>query len=117
MNIYDTANRLAQEIKESNEYKNYKELKNKIDSNPEKKQKLEEFGQLRYEIQIEAMQNVNNGNESNSQNNQKLVELQDKYMELLKDDEFKDYFDAEVKFNVMVTDVNKIIAEAVKDVL
>lgn len=117
MNVYDTANRLAQEIKESSEYKEYKELKEKIDSNSEKKQKLEEFGKLRYEIQIETMKHVNSGDEQSSKNNQKLIELQDKYMELLKDDEFKNYFDAEVKFNVMVTDVNKLIAEAVKDVL
>ena len=27
MNIYDTANRLAQEMRESEEYKNYKKLK------------------------------------------------------------------------------------------
>lgn len=117
MNVYDTANRLAQEIKESSEYKNFKELKDRIDSNTEKKQKLEEFGKLRYEIQLDAMKNVNNGNESSSQDNQKMIELQNKYMELLEDEEFKNYFDAEVKFNVMVTDINKIIAEAVKDVL
>ena len=29
----------------------------------------------------------------------------------------KEYFDLEVKFNVMVADVNKIIAEAIKEVL
>ena len=31
--------------------------------------------------------------------------------------EIKEYFDLEVKFNVMIADVNKIIAEAVQDVL
>ena len=34
----------------------------------------------------------------------------------LKED-IKEYFDLEVKFNVMIADVNKIIAEAIKDVL
>ena len=33
------------------------------------------------------------------------------------DEEIKKYFDAEIQFNVMIADVNKIIAEAVKDVL
>ena len=42
MNIYDTANRLAKEMKESEEYKNYKKLKDSIESNPDKKAKLEE---------------------------------------------------------------------------
>lgn len=116
MNIYDTTNKLAQEIRESSEYKNYKELKSKIDLNSEKKQKLDEFAKLRYEIQLDAMKNGDVG-EENSERNDKLVELQNKYIELLNDEEFKNYFDAEVKFNVMITDVNKIIAEAVKDVL
>ena len=96
MNVYDTANKLAQEIRESSEYKNYKELKNKIDLNSEKKQKLDEFGKLRYEIQLDAMKNGDVG-EENLERNQKLVELQNKYIELLNDEEFKNYFDAEVK--------------------
>ena len=29
----------------------------------------------------------------------------------------KEYFDKEVRFNVMIADVNKIIGEAIKDVL
>ena len=35
MNVYDTANRLAKEIQESEEYKSYKELKDEIMANPE----------------------------------------------------------------------------------
>ena len=48
---------------------------------------------------------------------EKLKQLQEKYIQLLQDEEMKQYFDYEIKFNVMVTDVNKIIAEAIKDVL
>jgi len=43
--------------------------------------------------------------------------LQEKYAELLKDEEIKKYFDTEIQFNVMIADVNRIIAEAIKDVL
>ena len=32
MNVYDTANKLAQEIKSSEEYKKYKEAKEKINA-------------------------------------------------------------------------------------
>ena len=35
MNIYDTANRLAQEIKQSEEYINYKKAKETVNSKPE----------------------------------------------------------------------------------
>ena len=51
------------------------------------------------------------------ENKEKLKQLQEKYIQLLQDEEMKQYFDYEIKFNVMVTDVNKIIAEAIKDVL
>ena len=39
------------------------------------------------------------------------------YTILVQDKEIKEYFDLEVKFNVMIADVNKIIAEAIKNVL
>ncbi len=113
MNIYDTANRLAQEMRESEEYKNYKKLKDRIESNPDKKAKLEEFENMRYEMQLGTIK----GTENEEENKEKLKQLQEKYIQLLQDEEMKQYFDYEIKFNVMVTDVNKIIAEAIKDVL
>lgn len=109
MNIYDTANKLAKEIKESKEYKNYKDLKTNLESDSTKKAKIEDFERLRYEAQVEVMQ----GNNADEKKNL----LQEKYVELLADEEIKKYFEAEVQFNVMIADVNKIIAEAIKDVL
>lgn len=111
MNIYDTANKLAKEIKESKEYKEYRRLKKHIEENPEQKEKVENFEHLRYKIQVETMQ----GNNANTE--EEKIMLQEKYAELLKDEEIKKYFDAEMQFNVMIADINKIIAEAIKDVL
>ncbi len=54
-------------------------------------------------------------NDSELQEQNKL--LQEKYAELIQDEKIKEYFEAEMQFNVMLTDVNKIIAEAVRDVL
>ena len=47
----------------------------------------------------------------------KYVEMQDLYVSLIEDDGAKKYFEAETKFNVMIADVNKMIGEAVKEVL
>ena len=41
MNIYDTANRLAQELKQSEEYVNYKMAKESLSLNPDLKKKIE----------------------------------------------------------------------------
>lgn len=40
MNVYDTANRLAYEIKESEEYKSYKRIKDAVMSDAERKRKF-----------------------------------------------------------------------------
>ena len=110
MNIYDTANRLAFEMKNSDEYKKYKEAKDSIMKNPELKAKIDEFEKIRYDAQVLTIKSGENDPE-------KMKKLQDMYTILVENKEIKDYFDLEVKFNVMVADVNKIIAEAIKDVL
>ena len=58
MNIYDTANRLAGEIKQSEEYMNYKMAKQTLDLNTSLKEKMAEFEKARYDVQIEMMQTV-----------------------------------------------------------
>ena len=110
MNVYDTANRLAYEIQESDEYKTYKKVKNEVMSNPDSKSKIEEFERLRYEVQLMQYTGENTDEE-------KSKKLEKMYAELVQNELIKQYFDLEVKFNVMITDVNKIIAEAIRDVL
>ena len=111
MQVYDSANKLAKEIRDSKEYKEYKKIKQNIEKNEEKKNKIEKFEHLRYEIQIKSM----HGGVENLQEQNEL--LQQEYGKLLQDEELKKYFDAEVKFNIMLADINKIIAESVRDVL
>ena len=110
MQVYDTVNRLAQEIKESEEYVNYKMAKQTIDLNPEIKNKISEFEMARYDAQISAMQ-------SGKEDEEKLKKVQEIYAELIENEEAKKYFDAELKFNILLGDVNKIISEAVRDLM
>ncbi len=110
MNIYDTANRLAQEIKQSEEYMNYKMAKEALNLNTELKIKMQEFEKVRYEMQM-AMMQKGNRNEENEK------KIQDLYTELIQNDEAKKYFEAETKFNIIIADVNKIIGEAIRDVI
>lgn len=110
MNVYDTANRLASEIKNSNEYVEYKKMKEEVAQTPELKEKIHQFEMMRYEIQLHAMK-------GEAQDNAKAEEMQKLYVELIQNEKVKQYFDVELKFNVLLADVNKIIAESVKDVL
>ena len=110
MNVYDTANKLAQELKQSEEYVNYKMAKEVLNLKPDLKKKIEEFEMARYEAQIIAMQTGKNDEE-------KTKKMQELYIELIENDDAKKFFDAEMKFNIVLADVNKIIGDAVIDVL
>ena len=110
MNVYDTANKLSQELKTSDEYLNYKKAKEELDKNPEIKAKIKEFEEKRYDVQIAELK-------AEKPEQEKLEEMQKIYIELMQNEISKTYFDAELKFNVLIADVNKIIGEAVQDVL
>lgn len=110
MQVYDTANRLAEELKNSEEYVNYKMAKETLSLKPDLKKKIMEFEEARYDAQITAMQTGKNDEE-------KVKKMQDLYVELIQDDIAKKYFEAEMKFNILLADVNKIIGDAVKDVI
>ena len=110
MNVYDTANKLAQELKQSEEYVNYKIAKEALNLKTDLKKKIQEFEAVRYDVQIIAMQTGKNDEE-------KTKKMQQLYIELIENDEAKKFFEAETKFNIVLADVNKIIGDAVRDVL
>lgn len=110
MTVYDTTHELARQLKQSREYIEYKEMKDIVYANPELKEKVEEFEKIRYETQLLEIQ-------GEQQNEEKMKRLQELYKILLENKDIKKFFDTEVRFNVMLADVNKIIGDAVKDVL
>ena len=110
MNVYDEVNNLARAIRESKEYLEYKQIKAELFVEPELKKQIDEFEKIRYEEQLLALQ-------GEKQSEEKMKKLQELYEILVKNPRIKDYFDKEVRFNVMIADVNKIIGEAIKDVL
>lgn len=110
MNVYDTANVLAQEIKKSEEYINYKMAKQAISLNTELKNKVEKFQKMRYEVQLEMMQTGKN-------NEEKYKKIQELYAELIENNDAKNFFEAETKFNIIIADVNKIIGDSIRDVM
>ena len=110
MQVYDKANELAQDLKNCKEYLEYKKIKEEVYANPEMVGKIKEFDKIKYDAQVLALHGEN-------QDPEKMKKLQKLYEILLKEPKIKEYFDAEMRFNVLLADVNKIIGEAVKDVL
>ncbi len=110
MNIYDTVNKLAQEIKESEEYNNYKKAKEAISLNPDLNIKIKEFEKARYNSQLKIMQ-------TGETDEKELANMQKMYAKLIENEEAKKYLDSEAKFNILMTDINKIIGDSIKDVV
>ena len=110
MNVYDTANQLAQEIQQSEEYMAYKMAKEAINLNYELKRKIDEFEKARYEAQIIAIQ-------TGKDDENKMKHVQELYGELIQSQEASKYFDAEMKFNILIADINKIIGEAIQGLI
>ena len=108
--VYDTANKLADEIKNSEEYITYQMAKQAINLNYELKKQIDEFEKARYEAQIIALQ-------TGKDDELKLRHVQELYGQLIQNQEASKYFDAEVKFNVMIADINKIIGQAIQDLI
>ena len=95
-NVYETANKLAKEIKESEEYTKYRDARKLVISNPELKSRIEEFEKIRYEVQVISM-------EKGTSDPEKMRKLQEMYNIL-------------VENRVMVADINKIIAESMTEI-
>ena len=110
MYVYDEANNLAKAIQESKEYKEYKRVKEQLQNIPEMKTKIDDFEKIRYDVQVMSFQ-------GEKQDEEKMKKLQEMYDILMKEPKIKEYFDIEVRFNIMLADVNKIISESVKDLL
>ena len=110
MKVYDLANELAEEIRQSEEYVTYRLAKDAINLNYELKRQIDEFEKARYDAQIIALQ-------TGRDDEQKMKHVQELYGELIQNEEASKYFDAEIKFNVLIANVNKIIGNVVQELL
>jgi len=110
MNPYDKVNELVTAIKESEQVKNYMTIKEELYKDEESKEKIKEFRLKQTEVQTLLMQ----GQEADKE---KMEKLQSLYQILTANPKVKDFFDKEVQFDVMLSDIYKIIGEALKDIL
>ena len=113
MNIYDTANNLAREIRESDLFKKLKDAKERIYADSEKKELVEEFDKLKVEVQLMEIKQQNHEEVNQEDKRVKLAKL---YNTLISNKDIKEYFDLQIQFNQMMIDINKIIGDVVKDV-
>jgi cell fate (sporulation/competence/biofilm development) regulator YlbF (YheA/YmcA/DUF963 family) len=102
MSVYDLANRIAKQIKKSDEYKEYLEKRDKVVNNEKTKEMLLDFQQEQMKLQAKQL----SGEELNNEEKEKLENLRE-LVEL--NSNVKEYLQAEYKINVMLNDIQKIV--------
>ena len=107
MNIYDHAHALARALRESQEYKNYMEIKAKVSENQELSESLNDFQQKQFQLQAQQMMGEE-GDASVMDQIQSLAQI------LMKDPLAAQYMQAEVTFTMMFADIYKILQEAIR---
>lgn len=105
MNVYDQAHKLAQAIKESEEYKQYALNKESMEKNPEVSAMINDFQKKQFELQAKKMM----GEEMSEDF---MYQVQELYGIMMKDPIAAQYLQNEMRFSLMINDVYKILGEA-----
>lgn len=108
MNFYDKVHELVKELKNTEEYITYIQMKEQIKQNPEAFKKVKEFIDKQREQQMQYI----SGKEMTEGDKQYMQNL---YSIIIQDQAAAKFFDAEIKLNVLLADIQKILGEGIKD--
>ena len=104
MNVYDQAHKLAQAIRESEEFKQFDATQKQIKANPELDQAINDFMKKQLELQTAQMM----GQETDPNAFQQMQQLS---VVLMQDPLAANYLQCQMRFSVMMADVYKIVGE------
>ena len=108
MSVYDTATKLASEIKNSKEYLDFVDNMKIIKKNKNYENLLSEYKKTQYNLQIATM----NNKKLDKKTLKKMEQIQNK---IRHNDQIYNYILSEEKFNIMMDNINKIIANTIKE--
>lgn len=110
MNIYDCAHALVKAIKSSPEYKNFKAAQEKLQEDSGAKKMVGDLRKIQWNIQKQKISGIEIAPEQEEQLS-RLLEVVNLNLVV------KEYLEAEYKFSIILTDIQKIIGEAMQDIL
>ena len=108
MSVDDTATKLASEIKNSKEYLDFVDNMKIIKKNKNYENLLSEYKKTQYNLQIATM----NNKKLDKKTLKNMEEIQNK---IRHNDQIYNYILSEEKFNIMMDNINKIIANTIKE--
>jgi cell fate (sporulation/competence/biofilm development) regulator YlbF (YheA/YmcA/DUF963 family) len=107
MNVHDEAHNLARAIRESDEYRQYAELKDAASQNEELAAMLNDYRAKQFEIQAKQMAGEELGPEV-------MEQIQSLSQIIMKDPLAFQYVQAEARFTLLVNDVFNILGDVIK---
>lgn len=110
MNTYDYAHALAKAIKSSPEYKVFKETHEQLEKDNSAKEMISDFRKNQWELQQQKMSGI----EVSTEQEERLS----KALEIISlNHTVKKYLEAEYRFSIMLTDVQKIISSPLEEII
>jgi cell fate (sporulation/competence/biofilm development) regulator YlbF (YheA/YmcA/DUF963 family) len=108
-NIYDTANQLEQELRETEAYSDLKSAFSTVKENPEASEVFQQF----QEIQMRLQQKQMSGEEISEE---EVQEAQEMALKSGENNLIKELMEAEQKLSTLIDDLNRIIMKPVQDI-
>ena len=110
MNFYDKVHEMVRAFKDTPEFREYVELKNKLKEEKDAYDRLKDFKERQKNYQMEYI-------DGKEQSKEKLDEMQNLYSIVIQNETSRKLLENEMKINVMLADMQKIIVDALKDII
>ncbi len=110
MNFYDKVHELAKSFTDTDEYIQYMKLKNEIKKDKKSYEMLKSFKDKQREQQLRYV----NYNEISKE---EQSDMQNTYSILIQNEKIREFLEYEMKLNVMLLDMQKIMGETVKEIV
>ena len=102
MNFYDKVHEMVRAFKDTPEFREYVELKNKLKEEKDAYDRLKDFKERQKNYQMEYI-------DGKEQSKEKLDEMQNLYSIVIQHETSRKLLENEMKINVMLADMQKII--------
>lgn len=109
MNFHDKVYELIKALKETNEYKTFLTLKEEIKKDENNYEKLKNFKNKQQEHHMRYL-------EGKQIPENELQEMQDMYAELTKIESCRQLLETEIRINVLLADMQKLLANGIKEI-
>ncbi len=110
MNFYDKIHELVRSLKQTNEYKEYLSIKETIKKDEKLYNMIKDFKEKQKEFQLKHISGVEMSNAEKST-------MENLYSIIIQNENARKLLENEMKIDVMLADMQKIVGEGIKEIV